>query len=111
MGSPARVKSCLFIPGIYGVFGTSYMGDGIVDCFTHPVSSELDACGLRCPLPLLKAKQALRNLAAGELLRVLATDAGSVRDFQAFAQISGHGLVGFAEREAVFCYLLKKASV
>lgn len=87
------------------------MANGVIDCFTHPVTRELDASGLRCPLPLLKAKQALRDLAPGELLRVLATDAGSVRDFQAFAAISGHELVGSVERDAVFCYLLKKAAL
>lgn len=87
------------------------MTSGLIDCFAHPVTSELDACGLRCPLPLLKAKQALRDLAPGELLRVTATDAGSVRDFQAFAKISGHELVGFSERDTIFCYLLKKVAV
>lgn len=81
-----------------------------IDCLTHPVTRDLDTCGLRCPLPLLKAKQALRDMAAGELLRVLATDAGSVRDFQAYAQLSGHELVAFAELDAVFCYLLKKSA-
>lgn len=81
-----------------------------IDCFTHPVARELDTRGLRCPLPLLKAKQALRDMAAGELLRVLATDAGSVRDFQAYAQLSGQELLGFAELEAVYCYLLKKSA-
>ncbi len=87
------------------------MASGSVECFTQPVASELDASGLRCPLPLLKAKQALRNMAPGELLRILATDAGSVRDFHSFAQISGHELIGYAEQNAVFCYLLKKAAV
>lgn len=87
------------------------MTKGSIDCFTQPVTSELDASGLRCPLPLLKAKQALRDVAPGELLRVLATDAGSVRDFHSFAQISGHELIGFAEQNAVFCYLLKKSAV
>lgn len=81
-----------------------------IDCFAHPVARELDACGLRCPLPLLKAKQALRDMAAGEILRVLATDAGSVRDFQAYAQLSGQELVAFAESEAMYCYLLKKSA-
>lgn len=86
------------------------MTNGVIDCFTHPATVELDTSGLRCPLPLLKAKQALRDLAPGDVLRVLATDAGSVRDFQAFANISGHQLIGFIERDAVFCYLLKKAN-
>lgn len=81
-----------------------------IDCFTHPVARDLDTRGLRCPLPLLKAKQALREMVTGEMLRVLATDAGSVRDFQAYAQLSGHELVAFAELEAVYCYLLKKSA-
>lgn len=81
-----------------------------IDCFTHPVARELDARGLRCPLPLLKAKQALRDMAAGQVLRVLATDAGSVRDFQAYAQLSGQELLAFADLDAVYCYLLKKSA-
>ncbi len=80
------------------------------DCFILPVEAELDAKGLVCPLPLLKAKQALRKLPPGALLRVLATDAGSVRDFQAYANISGVELCGHAVRDAVYCYLLRKPS-
>ncbi len=80
-----------------------------IDCFTHPVAHEWDVRGLRCPLPLLKAKQALRDMTAGQVLRVLATDAGSVRDFQAYAQLSGQELLAFAELDAVYCYLLKKS--
>ncbi len=82
----------------------------IIDCYTHPVARQLDTCGLRCPLPLLKAKQALRDMATDQVLRVLATDAGSVRDFQAYAQLSGQTLLAFAERDAVYCYLLKKTA-
>ena len=55
---------------------------------------ELDARGLNCPLPILKAKKALAELASGQVLRILATDPGSVRDFQAFARQTGHELVG-----------------
>lgn len=54
---------------------------------------ELDARGLNCPLPILKAKKALADMNSGELLRVIATDAGSVRDFQAFAKQTGNELV------------------
>lgn len=57
-----------------------------------PVST-VDARGLACPLPLLKAKQALRHASAGEVVEVLATDAGSWRDFHAFVQQGGHTLV------------------
>ncbi len=54
---------------------------------------ELDARGLTCPLPILKAKKALSDMHSGELLTVLATDPGSVRDFQAFARQTGNDLV------------------
>lgn len=69
---------------------------------------QLDARGLRCPLPLLRAKQVLRDMAVGERLRVLATDSGSLRDFRAFAQISGHTLETCDERDGVYHYLLIK---
>ena len=57
------------------------------------INKELDTRGLNCPLPILKAKKALTELASGELLRVVATDAGSVRDFQAFAKQTGNELI------------------
>ncbi len=54
---------------------------------------EIDTRGLNCPLPILKAKKALADMHSGELLKVLATDAGSLRDFQAFAKQTGNELV------------------
>ena len=54
---------------------------------------ELDTRGLNCPLPILKAKKALADMASGEVLTVMATDPGSVRDFQAFARQTGNDLV------------------
>jgi tRNA 2-thiouridine synthesizing protein A len=69
---------------------------------------ELDTCGLACPLPLLKAKQALNAMASGETLRVRATDRGSWRDFRAFAEQSGHTLLESSELEGVFTYVLQK---
>ena len=54
---------------------------------------ELDARGLNCPLPILKAKKALAGMASGQVLKVICTDAGSVRDFQAFAKQTGNLLV------------------
>lgn len=68
----------------------------------------LDACGLPCPLPLLKAKQALARLAPGQLLEVVATDAGSWRDFETFAEQSVHELVAREERGEVFHYWIRK---
>lgn len=57
------------------------------------VHKEVDARGLTCPLPILRAKKALSDMVSGEVLRVLATDPGSVRDFQAFARQTGNELV------------------
>ena len=57
------------------------------------IHKELDARGLTCPLPILKAKKALSGMQSGEVLKVLATDPGSVRDFQAFARQTGNDLV------------------
>ncbi len=68
----------------------------------------LDVKGLTCPMPLLKAKKALNGMTAGERLRVLATDPGSVRDFEVFARQSGHRLLESYETQGVFTYLLQK---
>lgn len=70
--------------------------------------AKLDACGLRCPMPLLKAKRALNGLAGGERLRVVATDPGSVRDFKVFAAQSGHKLLESREKNGRYHYLLEK---
>ena len=57
------------------------------------IHRELDTRGLNCPLPILKAKKSLNEMSSGQLLRIVATDAGSVRDFQAFARQTGNELV------------------
>ena len=57
------------------------------------IDKEIDTRGLNCPLPILKAKKALAEMSSGDLLRVVATDGGSVRDFQAFAKQTGNELV------------------
>lgn len=69
---------------------------------------ELDARGLNCPLPILKAKKALAEMASGEILRVVATDPGSVRDFQAFARQTGNDLVGQSESNNEFTFFMKR---
>ena len=66
----------------------------------------LDTCGLDCPLPLLKAKKALRDIAIGEVLEVLATDPGSWRDFAAFATQSGQCLLSATEDNGTDRYRL-----
>jgi len=71
--------------------------------------AELDARDLRCPLPLLRAKQALRELSPGQTLKVLATDSGSVRDFQAFAELSGHRLLHQSDESGVYTHILLKS--
>lgn len=69
---------------------------------------EVDAVGLTCPLPLLKAKQALNGVKPGDCVKVVATDAGSVRDFKVFAELSGNQLLQFDEQEGTYTYILKK---
>ena len=72
------------------------------------VTKEIDTRGLNCPLPILKAKKALTDMVSGELLRVLATDPGSTRDFQAFARQTGHELVEQSQAGAEFVHVLKR---
>lgn len=74
------------------------------------VDERLDACGLTCPLPLLKAKQALNGMEPGLVLEVVCTDPGSVRDFEVFTQQSGHQLLKSLEEDGKFYYWLKKQS-
>jgi len=69
---------------------------------------ELDLSGLICPLPLLKTKQSLNKMAAGQVVRVVATDPGSERDFQVFAQQSGNLLLQFEKQDYRFVYWLQK---
>jgi TusA-related sulfurtransferase len=69
---------------------------------------DLDTRGLNCPLPILKAKKALAEMESGELLRVVCTDPGSVRDFQAFARQTGNELVGQSTEGSEFIHLLRR---
>ena len=72
------------------------------------VDKEIDARGLNCPLPILRAKKALAELSSGQLLKVVSTDTGSMRDFQAFAKQTGNELV---DQQAVgdeFIHVLKR---
>jgi tRNA 2-thiouridine synthesizing protein A len=72
------------------------------------ISKELDTRGLNCPLPILKAKKALADMTSGQLLKVVATDPGSVRDFQAFARQTGNELVEQSEAGRDFIHLLRR---
>ena len=69
---------------------------------------EIDTSGLNCPLPILKAKKALTELQSGQTLKVVATDPGSWRDFEAFARQTGNELLSQEKTEANFVYVLKR---
>jgi TusA-related sulfurtransferase len=72
------------------------------------VHKELDTRGLNCPLPILKAKKALAEMESGQLLKVVATDPGSTRDFQAFARQTGNELVEQSTQADEFIHVLKR---
>lgn len=69
---------------------------------------ELDTRGLNCPLPILKAKKALADMASGELLKIISTDPGSMRDFQAFSRQTGNELVDQEILGSDFVHLLRR---
>jgi len=69
---------------------------------------ELDARGLNCPLPILRTKKSLAELTTGQVLKVIATDPGSVKDMQAFAKQTGNELLSSAEAGGEFMFFLKK---
>ncbi|MEP6825624.1 MAG: sulfurtransferase TusA family protein [Ramlibacter sp.] len=72
------------------------------------IDKEIDTSGLNCPLPILKAKKALTDMQSGQLLKVLSTDAGSVRDFQAFAKQTGNELVDQQSEGRDFVHVLRR---
>ncbi|AAZ96527.1 MULTISPECIES: sulfurtransferase TusA family protein [Thiobacillus] len=69
---------------------------------------ELDARGLNCPLPILRAKKALAEVTSGQVLKILSTDPGSVKDFAAFAKQTGNELLSTAEAGGEFTFFMKK---
>ena len=69
---------------------------------------DLDTRGLNCPLPILRTKKALAELQSGQVLRVVATDPGSVKDFETFAKQTGHALLEHAQANGEFTFYLKK---
>jgi tRNA 2-thiouridine synthesizing protein A len=69
---------------------------------------ELDARGLNCPLPILRTKKALTDMTSGQVLRILATDPGSVKDFQAFSKQTGNALLSSDAVEKEFIFLMRK---
>ena len=69
---------------------------------------ELDARGLNCPLPILRAKKALGEIQSGQVLKIVATDPGAVKDFQAFSKQTGNELLSHAEANKEFTFFMKK---
>ncbi|MFT0169208.1 sulfurtransferase TusA family protein [Paraburkholderia mimosarum] len=72
------------------------------------VHKEVDARGLNCPLPILRAKKALADMESGQILKVLATDPGSQRDFAAFAKQTGNEIVESSKHEETFVFLMRR---
>lgn len=72
------------------------------------VNLTVDACGLKCPLPILRAKKALANMESGQLLKVLATDPAAASDFHFFGRQTGNEVVGESEDEGVFSIIVKR---
>ena len=69
---------------------------------------ELDARGLNCPLPILRAKKALTDMSTGQVLKIIATDPGSVKDFQAFSKQTGNELLSHAAAQKEFTFYMKR---
>ena len=69
---------------------------------------ELDARGLNCPLPILRAKKALADITAGQILKIIATDPGAIKDFQAFSKQTGNELLSSSETSGEFVFFMKK---
>jgi tRNA 2-thiouridine synthesizing protein A len=70
---------------------------------------ELDASGLNCPLPILRAKKTLADMESGQILHIIATDPGSVKDFEAFAKQTGNQLMSSGEEGGKFTFMMKKS--
>ena len=75
---------------------------------TVQADKELDTCGLNCPLPILKTKKTLNDMSSGQVLKVMATDPGSLRDFEAFARQTGHELVQQTTQEGRYEFYLRR---
>ena len=76
---------------------------------TYQAKETLDCRGDYCPMPIVKMKKALKGMAAGEIVKVLATDKGSRRDFESFCRKTGNNLLESSEDDGVFTYVVEKA--
>lgn len=84
------------------------MSDTLLDTEIMEFHKEIDARGLNCPLPILKAKKALADMSTGDVLKVVATDPGSVRDFQAFSRQTGNALLDQTSADGEYVHYLKR---
>jgi tRNA 2-thiouridine synthesizing protein A len=84
------------------------MSNTFCELETMEFQKDLDARGLNCPLPILKAKKALAEMQTGEVLRIVATDSGSVRDFQAFAKQTGNALLSHSFENGEYTFLMRR---
>lgn len=73
------------------------------------IDRELDASGLNCPLPILRARKALGDMERGQVLRIISTDQGSVKDFEAFSKQTGNPLLSSAEEGGKFIFVIRKS--
>jgi tRNA 2-thiouridine synthesizing protein A len=103
----ARTKPAADLGLIGGRKALSRILEGIPDMAEFDM--ELDASGLNCPLPILRAKKALTELSDGQVLRIIATDPGSMKDFEAFAKQTGHALESSQEEAGKFYFMLRKS--
>ncbi len=74
------------------------------------MTTTLDAKGLKCPLPVLRARKAMKDVAAGDQLRVIATDPGAPKDFEHFCAAAGHEMVEATAADGMFTFLIRKAT-
>ena len=79
-----------------------------MDTSTLEFDKELDARGLKCPLPILRCKKALAEVEGGQVLKILATDPGSAKDFQAFCKQTGHELLSLEQVDDVYTFYIRK---
>jgi len=84
------------------------MANGTMEGSRVNFDKELDARGLSCPLPILKTKKALNDMASGQVLKVTSTDKGSIKDMQAFASQTGNPLLSSAEEAQTYIFFLQK---
>ena len=73
-----------------------------------PFDKELDARGLNCPLPILRTKKSLTEMMSGQVLKIIATDPGATKDFQAFAKQTGNALLSADEADKVYTFFMQK---